>query len=570
MVNKMVTANQTINARIKRKDVTELISAYPSWAHPDVHYWQYDWQILRDVVMGEREIKANGGIYLPKPSGMTTADYAFYLDNATYFNMCARTLSALVGTIFRRNPVISDLPKKLESKIAKISSQGQSLRTFTRRATREIMHMGRFGVLVDMPSGGGDAYLTGYKAEAMLDWRTQAIDGREELVYMVLMEIAEQKENLTGSPRQFDAKFRVLRLVPASNARGWKYVQELYHNNGRSGEIDLATAPNETITPTNRGVPLDFIPFKIFGPDSNNVDTERSPLLDVANMNLSHYRSYAHLEHGRFYTGLPVYWISKNDASGQGEYTIGPSMVWEIQTGEKAGLMEFNGNGLKFLENAIAVKEGHVAALGGRLIGVTTRSVSESDNQVSMKERNEHATLLSAALSLDEGFSEVLGWWAVWNDVPKTTAAKITIEFNKDFILKEVAAREFRAVHSMYTDGLLPIDVVYDYLSKAEVIPDWMTFEEFSDLIKKKNSFPMQPDAGARDRDFPDRKTELELELEDDKMEKAEESAANADARALEAAREQQSAAAETAEKTAAATAVADKARNNQSVPNND
>ncbi|WP_410176762.1 DUF4055 domain-containing protein [Sinorhizobium medicae] len=153
-------------------------------------------------------------------------------------------------------------------------------------------------------------------------------------------------------------------------------------------------------------------------------------------------RSYAHLEHGRFYTGLPVYYVSKGTGEGKGEYTIGASVVWEIGAGENAGIIEFNGNGLKFLENAIATKEAHISTLGGRLIGVTTSSVSESDNQVSMKDRNEQALLLNVSMALDEGFTQVLQWWASWQDVQTSEAEEISIEFNKDLMLKEAAARE--------------------------------------------------------------------------------------------------------------------------------
>lgn len=60
----------------------------------------------------------------------------------------------------------------------------------------------------------------------------------------------------------------------------------------------------------------------------------------------------------------------------------------------------------------------------------------------------------------------------------------------------------------MYQDGILPIEVVYDYLKKAEVIPDWLELEEFKKLLASKNSFPNNPDAEANSRGFKRRKTE--------------------------------------------------------------
>lgn len=519
----------------KEINLATIMSSYPTWAHPSVHYHQVDWDILRDTYQGERMVKEKGGEYLPKPSGLDDSEFAFYVENATYFNMINRTVGALVGTIFRRNPVINNLPEKLVGKLRSITKDGQSLRSFTRRAAKEVIHMGRYGVLVDMPKDGGTPYLTGYVTEAILDWTTEMIGDREELTEVLLMEAKLQPNSAQRNAvtRGYGIRIRALRLINGV------YQQHVYDSLATEVYPDLNRIPNEIVTPTNRGTPLKSIPFKVFGTDSNSPDIERSSMLDIAQMNISHYRSYAHLEHGRWYTATPVYWASKATSERTGEYTLGASVVWELSAGESAGVIEFNGNGLKFLENAIATKEAHISTLGGRVIGVTTSSVSESDNQVAMKDRNEQALLLNVALSLDEGFTEVLKWWATWQDVKIPEADQISIEFNKDFMLKDAAAREFRAIQQMYDDGLLPIDVVYDYLKRAEVIPDWLELEEFKKLLASKEGFINNPDADAKQRGFPDRKTELDLEEAEKDRETQAEIAESQAAIALKAAREQ-------------------------------
>lgn len=523
------------NTSKKEINLQTIMSSYPTWAHPSVHYHATDWSMLRDTYQGERQIKDNAHVYLPQPTGLDDADYAMYLENATYYNMTNRTVGALVGTIFRRNPVVTNLPEKLNEKLKKITIKNQSLRSFTRRTAKEVIHMGRYGVLVDMPPAGGDPYLTGYVTEAILDWKYEMIGDRETLTEVILMELKlndAPQGNTTGT-RQYQVKLRVLRLVNG------QYQQHVYWNKAEGATYPNPVGnPDQTITPTLRGRPLNYIPFVIFGTESNEPDIERSSMLDISQMNISHFRSYAHLEHGRYYTGLPVYYVSKGTGEGQGEYTIGASTVWEIGPGEKAGMIEFNGQGLKFLENALATKEAHISTLGGRLIGVTTASVSESDNQVSMKDRNEQALLLNVATALDEGFSQILEWWAIWHDVKIATASKISIEFNKDFMLKDAAAREFRAVQQMYQDGILPIEVVYDYLKRAEVIPDWLEIDEFKKLLETSASFPNNPDVEANQRGMPDRKTEIELE-ETEKDRKSQEQIAESQAAiALKQARE--------------------------------
>jgi len=522
-----------------KKDISlrNIVSGYPTWAHPSVHYHSVDWEMLRDTFQGERQVKEKSTIYLPQPSGLDDTEYQLYLENATFYNMTNRTVGALVGTIFRRNPVISNLPKRLLKKVRKITKNNQSLRAFTRRTAKEVIHMGRYGVLVDMPAQGGDPYLTGYVTEAILDWTVSMVEDREVLTEVLLMEVALPDHTLgaTTAQRKYQIKIRALRLVDGV------YEQHVYNSLPNQTYPDVNRLPDEVIRPTNRGVALKYIPFVIFGTESNGADVERSSMLDIAQMNVSHYRSYAHLEHGRYYTGTPIWWVSKGQGEGKGEYTIGASTVWEVGPGESAGLIEFNGNGLKFLENAIETKEAHISTLGGRLIGVSTSSVSESDNQVNMKDRNEQALLLNVSMALDEGFTSILQWWASWQDVKIAETEEISIEFNKDFMLKDAAAREFRAIQQMYQDGVLPIEVVYDYLKKAEVIPDWLELEEFKKLLASKNSFPNNPDAEANSRGFPDRKTELELEEAEKDRKSQENIAESASAVALKQARNQPS-----------------------------
>jgi hypothetical protein len=53
------------------------------------------------------------------------------------------------------------------------------------------------------------------------------------------------------------------------------------------------------------------------------------PILDILTLNVSHYKTYAQLEHGRFYTANPIYYVS-GAGEEDTEYHIGPSVVWEI------------------------------------------------------------------------------------------------------------------------------------------------------------------------------------------------------------------------------------------------
>jgi hypothetical protein len=167
------------------------------------------------------------------------------------------------------------------------------------------------------------------------------------------------------------------------------------------------------------------------------------------------------LEHGRFFTANPVYYVSGGNEDD--DFYIGPSVVWQIEAGQTAGLIEFNGQGLKSLENALATKEDQVASLGGRLLGESANA-GQSDNQVKLKDRNEQSLLLNVTTVLNENFTYLLQEMAAWlNDKATSKDGDLVIELgvdelvfrvNQDFLLDNAAAREFRAVTMMYQAGI--------------------------------------------------------------------------------------------------------------------
>lgn len=476
----------------------------PSWRHSDYEYWQDCWRTLRDCAMGEQEIKKNGTRYLPQMEGMSQKEYAAYVDRATFYNMVSRTVNGLHGSLFRREPTIEGVPDRLKPALQRMGKGKENLFLLMRMAGFEIIQMGRYGVLLDRGQDGSEPYLTSYLAENIMDWTVVEREGRFVLGEVILREIEMARDPKTYH-RQYYANYRRLRLDPDG-----VYRQYLYRSNGRT-DADITKVPDEVIEPTNRGVPFDYIPFVFLAPTSNNPDVEKSPLLDIAHLNISHYKSYAHLEHGRFYTGMPIYYCQVEGGAERGSYTLGPSVVWEVGPNEKPGVIEFNGHGLTFLQDALAQKEAQVAALGGRLLGQGS-GAAESDNALQMKDRNEQSLLLGIAYSLDDGFTQLVRWWAWWQDVPESELDAILVETNKEFLLDKASAREFRAIQAMYLDGLIPIEVVYDYLKRASVIPDWLTMDEFKSLLETTASFPMQPDAEARSEGYPGMQSKIDDE----------------------------------------------------------
>lgn len=494
-------------SRIARpQDFRVDLKVLPAWVRPEVIYWYQQWLMIRDACAGERQIKDLNTYYLPALEGMESGEYAAFAQRATYYNFSNRTVSAMSGSVFRRIPLIEGLPKDLEAGLKNVARDRTDFETFSSGTCEEIIKVGRNGVLLDLPAVSTTApkpYLVAYTAENILDW-DEGEDklGRTSPVRIVLREVNDGR-NIATDARKAYVRYRELVLLPHPDYPGKIVYQQFVY---AALNADASLQPqfrSDAIVPLCRGEPLDFIPFQLFGPHLSSMSVEKPPMEDIAMLNLSHYRSYAYLEHGRFFAGFPIYTSEEPQSGGDVDYRLGSSRVWIVPPGGKASILEMNGQGLKFLENALSQKEEQAASLGGKMMGTGKGSASKGSDQLALEQGNEQSILLKAVRQMDRGFTQILQWWAWWQQpLEQSKIDAITVTFNKDFLFDGGGAREFRAIHMMYKEGIIPVDVLYYYLKKSNVIPDWMKQDEFEGLISKMTSFPGQPDAEARSEGF--------------------------------------------------------------------
>lgn len=471
-------------------------------ANPEYSYWFEEWEKMRDCVLGQKQIKAMAKKYLPSYAKMTKDEYQAYLQRSSFYNMTSRTLDGMIGTAFLRNPKVLGLDESLVPELATLSKKRSPFLILAKQVCEEILKVGRVGALCDMSSTGGETpYLSPYLAENILDWRTSVVDGRDTLTYVLLREVSRNEES-ASSTTQYDTIYRILLLEDGV------YRQEVYTVADVTNPVDFAnTTPDEVIVPRNRGASFNRIPFVFFGPRSNETEVEKPPLLDIADINLSHYQSGAQLEQGRWYTGLPIYYAEVASSGQQAEYDIAPNTVWQVTTGAKAGIIEFNGQGLKFLENALIEKENQISALGGRMITNRPDSTGKSVEETRMNDRNERSLLMSVTIVLDDGFTELMKWWASWSD--QKNIDDIEVKFNKDFMLDDIGAREFRALILMYQEGILPIEPIHEVFQRINIIPDTMSLEDFKKALDDPKEFPNNPDIKAKKEGYPDSKSKF-------------------------------------------------------------
>jgi hypothetical protein len=428
--------------------------------HPDYTAAAFGWRRCRDVDGGRDSILAATTKYLPWPDGMSEADYRAYLQRAMVLPVFGRTVAALAGAILRRPPRVS-APDWLRDQLADVTRRDESLSTIALGTARELLTVGRHGILIDAPVDGGLPYWVRYDAEQIINWREAPVrDDPSQLVQVVLHEQPIRDDGDDPFARIVDDRYRELAIVDG------RYQQRLWTRT-RSAYLQTATAEHWTsgdwITPTRRGTPLNFIPFVFINPTGVTVDVARPPLLDLADVNLAHYRNSADREHGLFYVSLPTPWVA--GAIGDGMLKIGPGTAWRLGENGKAGMLEFSGAGIAAIERAMKEKENHMAALGAKLLETPTMNATAT--AVLERQAGSIASLRTIASSLGAALTTVTRWYGWWVAGAGPIDLNVRVDIADDLDRLRVTAEDVKAAMLAVQGDLLSFDSFYALLEQG-------------------------------------------------------------------------------------------------------
>ena len=454
------------------------------------------WQRCRDCVEGSEAVKARATDYLPALEGHrgSVQKYDAYKTRAVFYNATARTVAGLLGSVFRAAPSWT-FPASIKDDLKDVTLMGRPLVSFALMAFKDLLVTGRVGVQVDMPNKLTNEKTTSRpywvlrRAEDIRSWRTVVRDGQEILTRVVLSEVVEEDNpEDEWSPTRID-QLRVLELVnQASNAATYQ-IHRFRKKQASKKTEDQWEQHDEAIVPLKHGDPLTFIPFQFIGPTSVTPAIEKSPMVDIVDVNLSHYRTSADFEHGAHVTALPTPWVSGATLKDGEPFPIGSDTAWVLPDPQaRAGMLEFTGDGLKTLERSLSVKQEQMASLGARLIE-SRKAAAETAEALRLAMSGDHSVLASMASTFDQAMTKVLRWHADWLGADTTV---ITFAVNKDFFEARLTAQEAQALVGTWQAGGISFETLFWNLQAGEWIEPGRTMEQERALIAAGEENPGQ------------------------------------------------------------------------------
>ncbi len=391
-----------------------------------------------------------------------------YKDRAVFYGVTGFTLLGLLGLAFRKDPIVdgsvftdrmASLPYNVDGANTTIFQQAQ-------QTLSNVLQVGRHGLLADFEGNADQAVIKAYKAEDILNWRTEQTLAGDRLVMLVLREEYEKEAEYSIDSA---VRYREFRLI-----EGRCFVLVWEHD----ADGNLTLTEERTISPRN-GQAVDFIPFVFIGSQTNNHQIDGAPLHRLAAVNLAHYRNSADYEDSVFFVGQaqPYIagltedwrdWLAGKDENGVARMYWGSRTPILLPQGGMAGMVQPTPNVL--VREAMDQKEAHMIALGARLIqgGVGARTADQSRG-----EREASTSVLAiCCANVSEAYQAVIRMAGVLVDKTIGTDAD-TFLINQEFVEQAADPATMAQLVSMWQSGVIAKRDIRDWLrSRGAIDPE--------------------------------------------------------------------------------------------------
>lgn len=367
-----------------------------------------------------------------------------YKKRAKYVNFAKRTRDGLVGSVFRKEPIL-ELPSSLEYLETNVNGAGLTSTQLVKSLLNNNVEVGRHGLFVDY--GIGRPKIVEYKAENMPYWET------DENGELSLVKLLKNKD-----------EYKLLRL------KDGVYIIEFYKDDEKIN----------TLTPTKKdGSTFNYIPFIFIGSMNNSPDIDDMPLWSIVDVSQGHLQNSADYEDLLKYL-IPTPYVTvpnkqwMEDMLPGGVYTFGDGGVIPIPEGGSAGILQAEANQMH--AEAMKDKENQLVMIGARMI--QDGSQAETAEAVRIKFGSENSILDNIVGNAESAMLTCFKWCADYENMPD---ADIEYKLNREYYDTNMTAQEISALILLADRGDIAQTDVRANLRKTGVIASDRTDEDIDE-----------------------------------------------------------------------------------------
>ena len=409
-----------------------------------------------------------------------------YINGARLFNATTRTLSGLMGMLFRVDPVWPEFNGRMDYLIEDADGAGLSLNQQAQLVAWNTTQIGRHGLLADMPrndsgeevtqgmvAGGFRPNIQQYTAENIVDYNESVVDGAKKLDLLILRE-----QNVVFSDNRIDREiehvYKVYRLTPDGvTVQMYDGVDGI----GSSVGVEIAVTGG-------RSTKLESIPFSFVGSVNNNPEYDLLPLEPLTDTNLGHYQESANLRSSSYQLSAAQLVISDDKYQ---RYIASDEGQKEVETGEEVALVLGTGGAAVFISpdpnnissDLMANDEERMVALGAQLI--TSGGGAETAEAARIKHASDVSVLENISINVSDAYNKMFEYCHIFMGIDSEYLGKASL--NRDFYDSNLTAQDIDAVVRAWQSGAISTAVKDARLQKGKLIGEGVDLEAMNQEI---------------------------------------------------------------------------------------
>jgi hypothetical protein len=431
------------------------------------------WGLIEDLKEGTYKIRSEHRKYLPQLEREVDDSYDRRLSRSNVVPFMQRIEKMLAGMLVRKPVRLDGVSDLVREQLFDVSLEGDDLNVWLYTTARTVISYGHCGVLVDAPKDGDKVrpYWVTYEPKNILGWRTEVIDGVRQLTQLRLMEQVVEPDGKYGE--------KIVKQIRVLEPGRFEI-----HRKDKKGEYKLHDEGEMSIK--------DKIPFSVAYSNRVGYYESRSPLYDIAELNLKHYQIQSDLDNILHISSVPL--LAVFGYPNSDEITTGPSEALSLPPESRMEYISPSSDSyesqfrrledLKDQINTLSL----AAVLGQKLVGETAEAkrIDRSQND---------STMMVVAQQMQDLIDNCLKFHSEYLNEPNAGSSFV----NRDFVTARLEPQEIQSLLALFTAGTISQETLLTQLSSGEILGDDFDVEEEVEATQAggliEMEAPTQPDA---------------------------------------------------------------------------
>ncbi len=448
-----------------------------------------DWSVMAAVTNGTNYLRDMSETYLPQEPREDDDAYQTRVDRSVLSPYTSRLIETAAGAILRKPIHIEGDPYWLEL-AQNIDGLGSNINEYARRALVSSLTYGHSAILVDYPAASAARNLA----------EERAMGRRPYFVHVDAPQIWGWRKE-PGTNRLLQVRIHDYDVRPL-NEFGEEQVEEMrviY-----PGRYDLYTLGQELVEFTaTGGYSLDEIPLVPIYSNRRGLLVSQPPLLDIANINITHYQRQADLIHALHIAAMPTLVLEGWDDT-TGSATMGVNYAIAMQPGNKAYYVQADATSFDAQMAELESLASQMSTLGvTKLFG--QKFVAESAEAKRIDQAQSNSVLSIISQELESALNQAFAFAAQYVGMEPP---EITID--RDFDYYRLIGQDVSVLAQLNQMGKISDAMLLEVLRRGEVLPDNINIED--ELEASTTNALALPEAAENtgDEDMEQREEELD------------------------------------------------------------